>query len=73
MLGPGHLGRVESAVDVDDRAPLARQLARGLVAEAATVGEPLRDLLVAVEPRQVLGRREDRDLPVEDRAWSCRP
>ena len=54
------LGRVQAAVDPDDRLAFLRQRPRLLLAEAAGLVQLLRDLLVAIELREILGRGDDR-------------
>ena len=54
MLGAGDLGRMQSAVDVDDRLPFAGELARRRVGQTRRVRQPLCDLPVALDLIEVL-------------------
>ena len=65
LLRAGDFGGMEAAIDVHDGFAFAGQGVRRRVVEAAAVGEALRDLLVAVQRRQVRGRGNDGDFPVE--------
>ena len=65
MLRAGDFGGVQAAIDVDDGFALARQGVCGGVVEAAAVSEALRDLLVVIELREIGGRRDDGDFPIE--------
>ena len=60
---PGDLGGVEAAVDVHERAPFARERARLLVGESLGMREPLRDLAIVIELREVLGRGDHGERP----------
>ena len=64
MLRVGDLGRMQPAIDMNDGFLIVRQLARLGFADAAREGQSARDLLIVVELRQVLGRRNERDIPV---------
>ena len=48
---------MQAAIDVHDRFAFARQRVGRRVVEAAAVGQALRDLLVAVQLRQILRAR----------------
>ena len=60
LLGAEHLGGVQAAVDPDHGLAFLRQRARLLVGQALGLGQPARDLAVAVQLLEVLGRRDDR-------------
>ena len=59
LLGAQHLGGVEAAVDPDHGLALAGQGAGGVVGEAVGQRQLARNLPVAVELLEVLGRRDD--------------
>ena len=65
MLRAGDFGGMQAAIDVHDGFAFARQSVRRRVVEAAAASQALRDLLVAVQCRQVRWRGDDRDFPVE--------
>ncbi len=70
LLGAEHLGGVQAAIDPDHGLALAGERAGLVVGEPAGARQAARDLLVAIETREVLGRRDDRHelRPVERRA-----
>ena len=49
VLGVGHLGGVQPAVDVDERLPFLRELPRLIVGQALRMREPLGDLAVPLD------------------------
>ena len=59
LLRAEDLGGVESAVDPDYGLAFLRQRARGVVGQALRQRQAARDLLVAIEFLEVLGRRDD--------------
>ena len=60
LLRAEHLGGVQPAVDPDHGLAFARERARLIVGQAFGLREPPRDVLVASELLEVLGRRDDR-------------
>ncbi len=65
LLRSGDFRRMQAPVDVHDRFAFARQCVSRRVVEAAAAGQPLRDLLVAIQCGQVLRRGNNRDFPVQ--------
>ncbi len=59
LLRADRFGGVEAAVDPDDRPAFLRERPRLVVGQPFGVGQLADDLLVACEPRVVLGRRDD--------------
>ena len=62
MLWAGHFCRVETAVDVDERLPFARELARRGFGQRAGMREPTSDLPIAIQSGQVVRRRDEREI-----------
>ena len=62
VLRARHLRRVEAAVDVDERLTFLGQPLRVGVGQSLRVGQPLPDLAVAIEPGEVLRRRDEREV-----------
>ena len=62
MLRAGDFGRVQAAVDVDERLALARQRPRLRFGQALRVRQPPRDLAVAIDLLEVLRRRDQREV-----------
>jgi len=59
LLGSGHLGGVESAVDPDHRLPLPGELPGLRLGEPLRQGHPAGDILVAVQVPMVLRAGDD--------------
>ena len=59
LLRAEHFVGVQPAVDPDDRLALGGERARLRVGQALGEGQAARDVPVAIEPPQVLGRRDD--------------
>jgi len=55
---------MQAAVDVDDGLAFAGQRLRRFVIQPAAQSQPLGNRLVLVDLRQILGRRNQRDLPI---------
>ena len=72
VLRAGDLARVQPAVDVDDGLALARQLAGIGLAQPGGMGQPPRDLAVAIDLRQVGGRGDGGQSSRFAPAWRCR-
>jgi len=68
VLVAGHLGRVQATVHVSDGLALDGKLPRFRVGQALGMGKPHGDLSIVIEIGQVLGRRDDGDIPVEAQA-----
>ena len=64
MLGVGDFTGVQTAVDVDDRRGVPRQAPGFLLAQPFGMGEALGDAANLVEPRQIRGRGDDRQVPI---------
>ena len=62
MLGTRDLGRVKTAVDMDERLSLAGELARRRVGQPGRMRQPLRDLPVTLDLLEVLGARDEREV-----------
>ena len=60
MLRTGHLGRVESAVDVDEGFPVVRELPCRGIRQSLRVCETPCDLAIAVDLAEVVWRRHQR-------------
>jgi hypothetical protein len=65
VLGRDGLGRMHPSVDPDHRPTAGRQVARHRLVAVPTEREPRVDLTDLIEPREVLGRTQDRELHVE--------
>ena len=72
LVRADHFGRVQAAVDPDDRLAFLRQRARLLLGHAARAVQLLRDLLVAIELGEVLRRGDDRRRAAAGPPRSCR-
>ena len=59
----GHLRGMQSAVDVNDGLALSGQCPCGLVGKLVGMGQPQRDLAIALQVREVLCRRDHCDVP----------
>ena len=62
VLRPGDFGRVQAAVDVDERLAFARERLRLGVGQPLRMRETLPDLAVPIDLRQVLRRRHQREV-----------
>ena len=65
LLRAGNFGGVQPAVDVDDGLAFARQRLGLFVGEPPALGQAARDVLIFVELRQILRRRNDGNLPIQ--------
>ena len=73
VLRAGDFGRVQAAVDVDERLALAREPARLGVGQSLRMRQPPRDLPVVIDLREILRRRHQREVHRAGPASSCRP
>src|SRR6185295_4904427 len=53
---------MQSAVDVDERFAVARELARLALAQSLRMREAARDLAIAIDLREVVGTRDQREV-----------
>src|SRR5262249_12064380 len=65
MLAACYLGRMQSAIEVNDGFTLAGERPRVFVFESAPERQAARDVLVSIDLREILRRGNQGDLPVE--------
>ena len=63
VLGTRDLGRMKTAVDMDERLSLVGELARRRVGQPGRMRQPLRDLPVTLDLLEVFGTRDEREVP----------
>ena len=68
VLRPRDFGRMQSAVDVHEGLALVREFLRRRVGKPLRVRQPARDLAIAIDLAEVLGRRDQR-VSTSTRPW----
>src|SRR5262249_7432754 len=71
VLASGHLGGMQASVQVNDGLALASERPGVLIFQSTSKREAARRVFVAIEPGEVLWRRDDRDFPIKPASSSA--